>query len=447
MTDTLPPDEQPARFLWLHPPFLRPKLPMPRAHERLFLLVGIAALFAGYDMSVFGLALQQIQTGLHIPEDRLTATVSLFRLASFAALLLAYFADLVGRRRLLLITIMGQAIATLLTAFAADYQQFVEYQILTRIFGYAEEMLCFVVIVEEVDARLRGWSTGLLAAMNSTGAGIASLVFAFVNMLPFGWRAIYVIGALPLFAVAILRRRLPETKRFEARNKEVRRRLTTRITEALGLFRRLATEYPGRLGAIILVCSTYAFAVASAPVLMAKFLQQHFGYTPGEVTLLFVPGGFVALALSILAGRLSDRIGRKPVLMTTLLITAGGYSWLFNAPDGRMAAIAWIVAIFGGFTSDALVAGFALEIVPTAYRATVSGIRYSAGTLGGALGLLLEGFLYDYFNSHSMAVSALMGVVLVSVIAVLFLPEPAGRVLEDVAGGPDSEANPVTLLG
>ncbi len=446
MTDTLPPDEQPARFLWLQPPFLRPKLPMPRAHERLFVLVGIAALFAGYDTSIFGLALQQIQVGLNIPEDRLTSTVSFFRLASFAALGLAYCADLVGRRRLLLITITGQAIATLLTAFAGNYEQFVEYQILTRVFGYAEEMLCFVVIVEEVDAQLRGWSTGLLAAMNSTGAGVASLVFAFVNLLPYGWRAIYVIGALPLFAVAFLRRRLPETKRYEARNRDVRH-FGSRIAEAFRIFARLATEYPGRLGAILVVSGTYAFAVASAPVLMAKFLQQHFGYSPWEVTLLFVPGGFIALALSVLAGRLSDRIGRKAVLMTTLMITAGGYLWLFNAPDGRVAAAAWIVAIFGGFTSDALIAGFALEIVPTAYRATVSGIRYSAGTLGGALGLLLEGFLYDHFHSHATAVSALMGVVLVSVIAVLFLPEPAGRVLEDIAGGPDSEANPVTLLG
>jgi putative MFS transporter len=437
-------DEQPARFLWLQPPFLRPPLPMSRAHERLFLLVGIAALFAGYDMNIFGLALQQIQASLNIPEDRLTQTVSLFRLASFVALGLAYCADLVGRRRLLLITITGQAIATLLTAFSAGYEQFVAYQILTRVFGYAEEMLCFVVIVEEVDARLRGWSSGLLAAMDSTGAGVASLVFAFVNMLPYGWRAIYVIGALPLFLVAFLRRRLPETKRFEARSTEVHR-LATRVSAAVELLKRLATEYPGRLTVIVLVCSAYSFGIASAPVLMAKFLQQHFGYTPGQVTLLFVPGGFIALALSILAGRLSDRIGRKPVVMATLVINVAGYLVLFNAPNGLIAAVAWIVGIFGGFTTDALIAGFALEIVPTAYRATVSGIRYSSGTLGGAVGLLLEGFLYDRFHSHSTAVSALFVVVLVAVVGVLFLPEPAGRVLEDIAGGPDSEANPVRV--
>ncbi len=182
-------DEQPARFLWLLP-FLRPPAPMTRAHERVFLLVGAAALFAGYDQSIYALAMSQIQASLHIAEDRLGITVSYFRLAAIAALMLASAADLVGRRRLLLITITGQAIATLATAFASTYVQFVWLQIATRVFGYAEEMLCAVVIVEEVEAGVRGWANGTLAAMSSTGTGIASLVFALVNLLPFGWRAI-----------------------------------------------------------------------------------------------------------------------------------------------------------------------------------------------------------------------------------------------------------------
>ena len=72
-------------------------------------------------------------------------------------------------------------------------------------FGYAEEMLCFVVIAEEAAAAARGWSNGTLSALYYLGTGVASLVFALVTFLPYGWRAIYVIGALPLFFVAYLR--------------------------------------------------------------------------------------------------------------------------------------------------------------------------------------------------------------------------------------------------
>ena len=153
------PDERLARFLWL-PPGLRPRVEMSWRQERVFLLVGMAALFAGYDMNVYGFAIPQIQASLHIPENQIGLTVTYFRFATFVAILLAASADIVGRRRLLLITIFCQAVATLATAFAQTYVEFVWFQIATRIFGYAEEMLCFVVIVEEVSAGARGWANG-----------------------------------------------------------------------------------------------------------------------------------------------------------------------------------------------------------------------------------------------------------------------------------------------
>ena len=46
--------------------------------ERIFLLVGAAALFAGYDMNIFGLATPQIQASLHIPENQIGADRRLF---------------------------------------------------------------------------------------------------------------------------------------------------------------------------------------------------------------------------------------------------------------------------------------------------------------------------------------------------------------------------------
>jgi putative MFS transporter len=372
---------------------------------------------------------------LHIPEDQLALTVSYFRIAAVAALFIAASADVVGRRRLLLITITGQAFATLATSFAESYTQFVWLQIVTRVFGYAEEMLCFVVIVEEVEAGVRGWANGTLAAMDSTGTGIASLVFALVNFLPFGWRAIYVIGAMPLFLVAFLRRRLPETKRFEVRKDEVTA-LASRAGQAIDLLKRLVGEYPGRLAAILIAVAGFGFAAGSATVLLSKFLQQTHHYSPGEVTALFVPGGFVALALNILAGRLSDRIGRKPVLIATVLIMGASFAAFYSGAGGWVPPVSWIIAIFGYFTSDALMTGYAIELVPTAYRATVSGLRYVTAMLSGALSLALEGRFYDYFHAHGPAISVSLGTLAITVVAVLFLPEPAGRALEEISGGP-----------
>jgi MFS family permease len=269
----------PARFRWL-PPGLRPDPQygqMDKRQERTILLVGAAALFAGYDQNIFGLAIPQIQAELNIPENQVGLTVAYFRVAAVFAMLLAASADVIGRRQLLLITLFGQAAFTLFTAFAPDYKSFVLAQFLTRFFGYAEEMLCFVVIAEVVAAQARGWANGTLSAMYYVGAGLASLVFAMVNLLPYGWRAIYVIGALPIFAVAYLRRHLPETERFANREG-----LGSKSAQALRLVRDIARQYPRRVALVVIAASAFGFAISPATVLAQKFLQDTYLYSPGK---------------------------------------------------------------------------------------------------------------------------------------------------------------------
>ena len=428
-------DECPANIKWL-PPGLRPPGGMTVRAERVFLLVGLAALFAGYDMGVFGFAVPKIQVSLHIPEDQVGITISYFRLAALGAVILAWSADLVGRRRLLLFTIAGQAIATLYTAFTPDYAQFVWAQIATRVFGYAEEMLCYVVIAEEVAANTRGWANGTLAAMNYTGEGLASAANGLINILPGGWRALYVIGSLPLFLVAYLRRRLPETKRYEERTKEVQK-LSSRIGTALDMIRRLAHEHPRRLATILIFVGAFGFAIWPAAVLGPKYLQDTLHFTPPQAAVLTISGGLIAVIFNILMGKLSEKIGRRVVVFFACLAATVGYGVFFSGIHWPYVAYMWPLGFFGFLCADSMFAGFAAEIMPTAYRATVSGLRYLTGILSGAVSLALEGSFYDWFGGHGYAVIVAMAAMPIAMVAILFLPEPAGRTLEDIASEPD----------
>jgi len=80
-----------------------------------------------------------------------------------------------------------------------------------------------------------------------------------------------------------------------------------------------------------------------------------------------------------------------------------------------------------------MISGFALEIVPTHYRATVSGLRYVVYIGMGAVSLTLEGRLFDHFHAHGPAIQALLCTIPITLIAILFLPEPAGKTLEEMA--------------
>jgi MFS family permease len=422
-------DSAPARFLWL----LRPPVQIDLRTERIFLLIGAAAFFAGYDMNIFFLAVPQIQATFHIPENEIALTVAYFRMAAIGAMLICASADLVGRRRLLLITILGQGIATLATAFTADYNQFVAAQFVTRLFGYAEEMLCFVVIVEEMQARARGWANGTLTAMDFTGGVVASIVFAAVNVMPYGWRAIYVIGAVPLFMVAYMRRNLPETKRFASQEAVTQSR--SKFSEAVALLRDLVREYPKRVITILIAVSAWGFAISAATLLASKYLQADYHYSPADTTLLFVPGGLIGLAGAIAAGRLSDRVGRKPVAFANCALAGICFFFFYNSAPAWAVPPLLTLAFFGFFSGDVLVAGFALEIVPTHYRATVSGLRYLVEISMGAVALALEGHLYDYFHAHGPAIQWMLATIPITLICILFLPEPAGKTLEEMSGG------------
>ncbi|HEX3674244.1 MAG TPA: MFS transporter [Rhizomicrobium sp.] len=259
------------------------------------------------------------------------------------------------------------------------------------------------------------------------------MVFAAVTILPYGWRSIYVIGAVPLFLIGIMRRRLPETRRFEVRKQEVRK-LSSQVSTTLDMLRRLVAEHPRRVITILIAVAAFGFAVAPSTVLESKYLQQTLRYSPFQVTMLLIPGGVIGLGLSIITGRLSDRIGRKLVIFLTGCLTGGGFIVLFSGITGWIVPLAWMASFYGFFATDTLLAGFALEIVPTAYRSTVSGLRYTVEILAGAVSLALEGKLYDYFHAHGPAITVMLAAIPITLIAILFLPEPSGKTLEEISG-------------
>jgi MFS family permease len=138
------------------------------------------------------------------------------------------------------------------------------------------------------------------------------------------------------------------------------------------------------------------------------------------------------LALAITAGRISDRIGRKITTIFVVSVAGIGFALFYSGLGGFWLPPLWVLSFFGFFSGEAMIAGFALEIMPTRYRATVSALRYVAEIGTGAISLALEGRLYDHFHGHGPAIQLLLSGVLITVAAILFLPEPAGKTLEEM---------------
>lgn len=410
---------------------------LPRKHWRILGLLIVAELFDHYDFAIMGLALSQIQHGLGIPEAEIAGVTAVARLGMLLAFGLTIMADRIGRRRLLLATIVGFTVCTFATAFARTAAEYMWLQFAARIFMSGETMLAVVVIAEELHARDRGFGIGLLAAMGSMGHGLAALVFGFVDVLPFGWRALYAVGVLPLILVAWFRRSLPETGRFEAHRARIERgHWRESLRPALNLLRM----YPGRIAVLCCALFPFDFVVTTAFTFQAKTLQEVHGYSPGNVTVLFLTAGALGILGNIYAGVLGDRYGRKVVMSALMVFNAAGVVAFYNT-SGWLLPPVWIVWVFTVTGIGVLFKALGTELFPTSYRSTASGMRAVVATLGGVAGLAVEGPLYGLAGSHALAITWMTPVLILPPLLILgFLPETAARELEEVSPERETEA-------
>jgi MFS family permease len=426
--------ERDARYrpLWFRlTPFLGRPPALTRRQWSVLGLVSLVSLFEQYDVYLFSLNLAHIQRELGIDEGQLGFLGGLVRAGALGAVLVTLAADRYGRRRLLLVTVLAYTLLTGATAFAPNAAWFVACQLLARAFSSAETLIAVVVIAEEFDAKHRGWGIGALGAITACGAGLAALLFGFVDVLPGGWRSLYLVGLVPLLALAWWRRSMPETGRFEALERE--RGAALRATPTLAPFAGLLRSYPGRLLALAGAVFLFGIAVSPATFFAPKYLQDVHDWSPGWVAALNFGGGVFAIIGNPLAGRLSDRYGRRPITVV-FLIGAALSVMAFYAGAGFALGPLWVLMIFGSMGAEVTLAAYGAEMFPTSQRSTASGARAFAATLGIVAGLGAVSLLFGVLGSNWKAVICLGAVGLAACALVqLAFPETSGRSLEEIA--------------
>ena len=426
--------QQPPRwykFAW----FLGRAPDLTQRQWRILGLVAAVSFFEQYDMYLFSLNLLQIQADLGIAEADLGLLGSAVRAGALFSILITLAADRVGRRRVLLFTVVGYTLCTGATALAPNPESFVALQFLARTFASAETLLATVVIVEEFKPEHRGWGIGAAAAIQATGAGFASIMFGFVDVLPYGWRSLYAVGLIPLALIAYWRRALPETERFE-QLRQARDEAHVHIP-LLHSVVALVKDHPKRFTALALAVFVFSMAASATGFFAPKFLQDVHGWTPAQVAVLSFTGGAFAIIGNPTAGWLSDRFGRRP---TTALFSLGMCiaAVLFYSSLGIFPALLWVLLIFTLMGSDVTLSTYGAELFPTSKRSTAAGVRGFVATLGGIIGLAAVSVLFGVLGSNWAAVSVLAGLLLlVPVIVLTLFPETARRTLEEIA--PESD--------
>ena len=187
-----------------------------------------------------------------------------------------------------------------------------------------------------------------------------------------GWRIPFLIGALLAVVALAMRRNLVETDDFIAARTSVKRRESSL---------RALMRYPREVLVVVGLTMGGTTAFYTYTTYMQKFLKLSVGLSDSQTTLVTFGSLVFALILQPIYGAISDRIGRKPLLLwfgiTGTLFTVPLLYTLQNTKSGLTAFLliagAWVIV--AGYTSiNAVVKA---ELFPTRVRATGVGLPYA----------------------------------------------------------------------
>jgi MFS family permease len=184
-------------------------------------------------------------------------------------------------------------------------------------------------------------------------------------------------------------------------------------------------QLPSTAAFPLLAILLFAFFVAgSAPSPLFVVFQQQWGFSPALLTVAFAIYA-IALAGSLLvAGSLSDHIGRRPVVFTALLLQAGAMlTFLMAESINGIIAARIVQGIATGMVSGALTAAV-VEAAPAAQKRLGAMIGSVSPLAGLAVGALLTGIAVQFaLHPVPLVFGVLAAICVVGAVATLFLPE------------------------
>jgi MFS transporter, putative metabolite:H+ symporter len=404
------------------------------AQLRLLAAVALALLFEEYDGAMLVSALKHIAHDLHMAEADLGLYLGLIRLGAVPAFFCVPLADRIGRRPVFIgsTTILG--LVTFATAFAPSPIAFVVLQALTRTFFVTGTALAFVIVAEEFPAMHRGWGVGMLAALGSFGHGLSAILFAQIERLPFGWRALYVIGVIPVLCLPFFLSRIAETTRFKNHDStRVASDGPFRLSGVLEPMRALFGTHPWR--ALGLAASGLFIAAATQPSLQFTgfYTLEKLGWRPSQYSTMFVVGGAVGIVGNVAAGRMGDRFGRKAVGFTLLGLFPLA-SFAFYRGSSWIVVAAWVPLVFCFMGGRVVLKALSAELFPTSFRSAAAGVYAVMEAMGAVAGLF---FIYAFRTSDVGYLARVIPLIallsLGSAAILLSFPETRRRELEDIS--------------
>ena len=429
---------------------------------------GIGIFSDSYNLYAISLIYYLVSASLRLsPIQASLMTSASFIGAAFGAFLFGYIADRIGRKPMYGIDLAFIVAGSFLQFFTTNFYELVIFRSILGFGIGGDYVLSPVIMAENADTRDRG---KLMIMTFPIMAAFGAILVAFVDQISLMymppdmvWHFVLAFGGVPALLVIYLRRRIPETPRFEARVRGNGEEIA-RIEAETGSSIKVDIDrkpFMARLRASIMLIIVSAVLWILYDMYSTTFaiygpitIAYNLGLTP--ITFTYYAEIFAGIPGAIISALLIDRVGRRKLivvgyagvffwlLMYSLLLSK---SFIFSAlaSDVTTTGLIGKAAILGftfyimnylfSATGPASIIGGAMvtpEITPTKVRTTSQGMTVGLDRTADAIGLTAFPILLTKFGLSAMVLAYAM-IAILSIIMIFMIPEAAGRSLEDVS--------------
>ncbi|MEM9692001.1 MAG: MFS transporter [Myxococcota bacterium] len=397
--------------------------------KRLFLFLSVATFFEGYDFMAVSQILRPLRLDFGLDQAQGGQMLSVINVGTVLAFFLVRYADKWGRKRLLTLTIAGYTVATLASGLAPEVYSFTFFQLIARIFLIGEWATSVILISEEFPSHQRGMVIGFIQGFSSLGSIMCAGVAKPLADTTFGWRAVYIVAVVPLVILAVARRGLKESRRFEElkeqRASEPRR----------NLFHIWGTPYRTRMLQVALIWGLTYLCTNTAISFWRDFVVTEGRLTNGQAGNAIIVAAVGSMPLVFGAGKVLDLFGRKLGALGIFGLAALGVILSYSLEGFWPLALSLVFAIFGASAVLPVLNAFTTELFPTDLRGDAfAWCNNLIGRIGYVIGPGLFGFLAREAGSYERPMQlSTLGPLLALMLIFLWLPETKNRELEDTA--------------
>ena len=416
-----------------------------------------------YDLFIIGIASTLIEQQWNLDSGQLALLNSTMLAAAFlGAFVFGRFADILGRKRVYWLVAAIMVVGALGSALSPSFWVLIVFRFVLGVGVGGDYPVSAVLMSEYANRRDRGKLVGMVFSTQALGLIVGPLIA--LALLGGGvsgalsWRIMLGLGAIPAAAVVYLRRKMPESPRYQAQIQgrheaavlglarfsegQVIARPAPAITHRMGLRsfltnRRWLVTLAGTAGCWFLLDYAYYGNTISTPQILG-LISPH-ASTMTKIALQLAIFVVAAVPGYLLGTARMDRIGHRRLQLIGFAMMALCFAVIGLVPGLTTAVVPFLLVygvsyFFTEFGPNMTTFVMPSEVFPVTMRATGHGISAGIGKLGAFIGVFLFPLLQSSFGLRGTLLLT-AGISVLGLALTLVLPEPAARSLDEVSGG------------